>query len=240
MTLPADLVSHPVSLAVAWALVHFLWQGAIVGLAAVAALRLFRLSPSTRYAAGVLALAAMTAAPIVTTVVLVRNAPPAVASAAGVELSSSTAPALPADPVVLPPVGLGISPTPEQLPLEPIVLAVWLAGVLQGSIRASDSLGRVGGEEFLVVAPDTDEAGALVLAERLRENVATGRTEYNGRSMHLTISLGLAVAEAQTPAAYEALRDCAAEALRQSKESGRNRAVIRIFNSAAEGSPPSP
>ena len=54
---------------------------------------------------------------------------------------------------------------------------VWLAGVLQESIRASDSLGRVGGEEFLVVAPDTDAAGALVLAERLRENVAVGHTE---------------------------------------------------------------
>src|SRR4029079_10911292 len=44
----------------------------------------------------------------------------------------------------------------------------WIAGVLQASVRASDSLGRVGGEEFMVVAPNTDEAGAEVLAERLR------------------------------------------------------------------------
>jgi diguanylate cyclase (GGDEF)-like protein len=115
---------------------------------------------------------------------------------------------------------------------------VWLAHVLQDSIRASDSLGRVGGEEFLVVAPDTDAAGALVLAERLRENVATGHTEYNGRAMRLTISLGLAVADANTPAAYEELRDCAAEALREAKESGRNRAVIRTFSPAAEDTPP--
>ena len=117
---------------------------------------------------------------------------------------------------------------------------VWLSGVLQESIRASDSLGRVGGEEFLVVAPDTDADGALVLAERLRENVAAGRTEYNGRAMRLTISLGLAVAEANTAAAYDDLRDCAAEALRESKESGRNRAVIRTYTAAAEDTPPAP
>lgn len=105
----------------------------------------------------------------------------------------------------------------------------WLAGTLQNLIRATDSLGRWGGEEFLVVAPGTDAAGAQVLGERLRENVWAGATEYNGRPMRLTISLGLAVVEADTPAAYDEVRDCAAEALREAKESGRNRAVIREF-----------
>jgi diguanylate cyclase len=109
----------------------------------------------------------------------------------------------------------------------------WLANVLQDSIRASDSLGRVGGEEFVVVAPETDGAGAMVLGERLREAVAGGATEYNGRLLRVTISLGLAVADATTPAAYEELRDCAAEALREAKENGRNRAVIRSFSGAA-------
>jgi diguanylate cyclase (GGDEF)-like protein len=118
---------------------------------------------------------------------------------------------------------------------------VWLSRVLQESIRASDSLGRVGGEEFLVVAPDTDSAGATVLAERLRENVAAGSTEYNGRAMRLTISLGLAVADASTPAAYDELRDCAAEALKEAKDLGRNRAVVRQFAGSAAGDrPPAP
>jgi diguanylate cyclase (GGDEF)-like protein len=111
---------------------------------------------------------------------------------------------------------------------------VWLAGVLQESIRASDSLGRVGGEEFLVVAPDTDSTGAAVLGERLREAVASGRTEYNGRAMRLTISLGLAVVDATTPATYDDLRDCAAEALKEAKDQGRNRAVIRAFTGSAK------
>jgi diguanylate cyclase (GGDEF)-like protein len=109
---------------------------------------------------------------------------------------------------------------------------VWIAGVLQASLRASDSLGRVGGEEFLVVAPGTDEEGAIVLAERLRSAVESGQTEYKGRPMRLTISLGLAVADATTPiapAAYKDMRDCSAAALKEAKETGRNRAVIRAF-----------
>ncbi len=105
---------------------------------------------------------------------------------------------------------------------------IWLAGVLQSSIRASDSLGRVGGEEFLVVAPGTDSAGAMVLAERLRLNTETGQTVYNNLPIRMTISLGLAVAEAGTPAGYEQLREVAAEALKEAKETGRNRAIIRI------------
>ena len=106
---------------------------------------------------------------------------------------------------------------------------VWLAGVLQGSIRASDSLGRVGGEEFLVVAPATDAAGAAALAERLRSAAEDGVTAYNGQTIRVTISLGLAVAEAGCNATYDQLRECAASALKEAKESGRNRAVIRHF-----------
>jgi diguanylate cyclase (GGDEF)-like protein len=104
---------------------------------------------------------------------------------------------------------------------------VWLAGVLQNSIRASDSLGRVGGEEFLVIAPGTDWAGASVLAERLRENVESRSTVYNGRTIQITISLGLAIADATLPASYDDLRECAAEALKEAKEAGRNRAILR-------------
>jgi GGDEF domain-containing protein len=83
---------------------------------------------------------------------------------------------------------------------------IWLAGLFQASIRASDSVGRVGGEEFLVVAPGTDASGADVLAERLR----------------------VAVADPLTPASYENLREIAAEALKEAKETGRNKTVIRI------------
>jgi diguanylate cyclase len=108
-------------------------------------------------------------------------------------------------------------------------LLAWLAGVLQNSIRAQDSLARVGGEEFLVIAPNTDATGAVVLAERLRENVASGSTAYNGHSIGVTISLGLAVVDASMATAYDDLRECAAGALKEAKDTGRNRAVIRIL-----------
>jgi len=111
---------------------------------------------------------------------------------------------------------------------------IWLAGVLQNSIRASDSLGRVGGEEFLVVAPTTDSSGAAVLGERLRLGVEAGQTTFNGKIIRMTISLGLAVAEAGVPATFDQLRECAADALKEAKESGRNRAVIRAFTPPAE------
>lgn len=105
----------------------------------------------------------------------------------------------------------------------------WLANELQKWLRTSDALGRWGGEEFLVVAPGTDAAGASVLAERLRAGVEAGQTEYNGRPMRMTISLGLAVADSDVIASYEELQDCAALALREAKGAGRNRAVIRAF-----------
>lgn len=107
----------------------------------------------------------------------------------------------------------------------------WLAGLLQSSIRSSDSVGRVGGEEFLVVAPGTDVIGAEILADRLRTSVAAAQTVYGNQTIRMTISLGVAVADAGTPAGYEQLREIAAEALKEAKEGGRNRAVIRVVAS---------
>jgi diguanylate cyclase (GGDEF)-like protein len=115
---------------------------------------------------------------------------------------------------------------------------VWLAGVLRNSIRAEDWLSRVGGEEFEVLAPDADPPGAAALAERLRANVEAGETAFTDRSgerrpIRMTVSLGVAVAEAGTPAEYEALRLVAADALKEAKATGRNRAVIRVFTPPA-------
>jgi diguanylate cyclase (GGDEF)-like protein len=111
---------------------------------------------------------------------------------------------------------------------------MWLAGVMQGSIRASDSLGRWAGEEFFVVAPGTDLAGAEVLAERLRTNLEASQTVYTDRdnrsyTIRMTISLGVAVADANTPVSYEQLRDIAMEAEKEAKNGGRNKVVTRVI-----------
>jgi diguanylate cyclase len=106
---------------------------------------------------------------------------------------------------------------------------IWLSATLQNAIRVSDSLGRVGGEEFLVVAPGTDAAGAAVLGERLRSAVETGVTLYGNHAIRMTISLGIAIVDAFTNVSYDQFRECAAEALKEAKEGGRNRTVIRRF-----------
>ena len=102
---------------------------------------------------------------------------------------------------------------------------IWLGQKLQGSLRASDALGRVGGEEFMVVAPATDRAGAEALGERLRHAVAERPTLYHGVAIPVTVSVGFAVCPAGAVLNYEALRKQAAAALSEAKGGGRNRCV---------------
>jgi diguanylate cyclase (GGDEF)-like protein len=101
-----------------------------------------------------------------------------------------------------------------------------LARVLAGSLREVDSVGRIGGEEFLVIARETDEDGARTLAERIRATVATTPIPYDGHAITVTVSLGLAVAEVGMPADFEGLSRQAAFALNLAKRNGRNRFEI--------------
>src|SRR5262249_61031760 len=101
-----------------------------------------------------------------------------------------------------------------------------LAQTLAGSIRTVDTVGRIGGEEFMVVAPETNREGALVLAERMRSAVEQTPTSYNGAMIHITASVGFAVADACVPASYERLKYVAALALGEAKSAGRNRCVV--------------
>ena len=103
----------------------------------------------------------------------------------------------------------------------------WLAGSLQGAVRACDTVGRVGGEEFMVVAPGTDADGCDTLAERLRATVAGGATEFRGKPIRMTVSVGLAVAPAGSAVGYDQLREAAAAFLAEAKGGGRNRCVVR-------------
>ncbi len=109
---------------------------------------------------------------------------------------------------------------------------VCLARTLQHTLRTSDAVGRVGGEEFLVIAPETDRAGAEILAERLRRAVEETDIRFNGEPIPLTISLGFVVVEGNLPATFDSLREVAAEALNEAKTEGRNRTVLRVLEPA--------
>jgi diguanylate cyclase len=101
-----------------------------------------------------------------------------------------------------------------------------LTRILLATVRGSDSVGRIGGEEFLIVAPYTDSVGAESLAERIRAAVEETVIQYQGQRIPLTISLGVAVAESNTVIGYEALKELAAAGLAEAKSTGRNRAVV--------------
>jgi diguanylate cyclase (GGDEF)-like protein len=109
-----------------------------------------------------------------------------------------------------------------------------LARVLSATVREVDSVGRVGGEEFLVIARETNAEGAVALAERIRESVEVSRVRYAGHEIGITVSVGFAVAEVGVPAEYQRMTELAAAALAHAKDTGRNRSEVRLLQPAAE------
>lgn len=94
------------------------------------------------------------------------------------------------------------------------------------SIRGIDLACRYGGEEFVIIMPDTDMAVASIVAERLRRRIASEpfRIEQGQRSADVTISIGLSTLEAAKDNAMSILKR-ADQALYRAKKDGRNRVV---------------
>jgi diguanylate cyclase (GGDEF)-like protein len=95
-----------------------------------------------------------------------------------------------------------------------------IAGVLKEHLRAGDTLGRWGGEEFLIICPDTDLEDALGLGQRLRQAVAEANLNAAADPARRTISIGVAAEVGPTPAP---LVEAADRALRSAKGAGRDR-----------------
>jgi diguanylate cyclase (GGDEF)-like protein len=106
------------------------------------------------------------------------------------------------------------------------------AQALQGALRASDFVGRYGGEEFVALLPDTDRDGGLEAAEKLRLTIA--QVSVVGVERGVTASFGVASMPADGPDGAALLRQ-ADRALYRAKELGRNRveAVAQPFGSRA-------
>ena len=85
-------------------------------------------------------------------------------------------------------------------------------------MRGGDELARWGGDEFVVILPDTDRVGALRAAERLRADVADAPVEVAGAQAEVTISVGWAHWAGDTPGDLLARAD---RALYQAKDAGR-------------------
>jgi diguanylate cyclase (GGDEF)-like protein len=102
-----------------------------------------------------------------------------------------------------------------------------LAKVLTDSLRSTDSLGRWGGEEFMVVAPETDLEGARVLAERIRSTVEETIIHYNSHPIRVTLSVGFAVMDDDSPMEFDRMEIEAAAAEEEAKMRGKNRSIVR-------------
>lgn len=100
-----------------------------------------------------------------------------------------------------------------------------LGKVMRSSLRTVDLLGRIGGEEFLVIAPETDMQGAVVLGERIRTTVEQAEFSYQSEIIPVRVSIGFAIADEGIQADFEAMRHVAASALAEAKRTGRNRCV---------------
>ncbi|WP_306591765.1 diguanylate cyclase [Geothrix sp. 21YS21S-4] len=97
-----------------------------------------------------------------------------------------------------------------------------VAECLRSAVRESDFVARFGGEEFLILLPDTTMEGALLAAEKVRAIVAGAEVPLVGR---LTISVGLALADAEQPTEDAAVR-LADQGLYRAKAEGRNRVGV--------------
>lgn len=100
-----------------------------------------------------------------------------------------------------------------------------LAKVLERERRKSDVVGRYGGEEFVVIMPQTKKQEAAVMAERLRKKIKTHEFSAGTEKSSLSISIGVS---SLTENIYDVddLLKIADKALYQAKGEGKNKVVV--------------
>jgi len=112
-----------------------------------------------------------------------------------------------------------------------------VAGVLKAEAREGDTIGRYGGEEFVVVLPGLDAAGAARVAERLRVGIVALALGGRLAVPKLSSSFGVADLGCEAPDGARFV-DCADQALYQAKQNGRNR--VERFGDVAAASDATP
>jgi len=97
----------------------------------------------------------------------------------------------------------------------------FLSKIVRTRVRKVDMFARIGGEEFVLLMPDTPIEGALILNNDLRRSIENSEFHYQGSPCPITSSVGIAVFEEYDTA--EQILNKADKALYQSKREGRNR-----------------
>lgn len=93
----------------------------------------------------------------------------------------------------------------------------------QKALRAYDAIGRIGGEEFLIVMPGVGPRDTEIVLERLRKAISDRTMSAQGQEVNVTVSIGGAVCQGET---MDELLNLADDALYKAKNQGRNQVVL--------------
>lgn len=177
------LSDHPYAQALAWALLHFLWQGALLGLVAFVVFHVFS-SPAARYRAGIATLAAMLLALAATTVWIAGRAEPLAAVTAGASAVPSERPMTTAQ---VPGIVSEASQATTRSTLPSAVLLVWLTGVIVLSARLVGGwlrARRVAHHDLRPVAPEI-----VAMTTRLAARLTLSRLVDVAESASVTVPI---------------------------------------------------
>ena len=101
------------------------------------------------------------------------------------------------------------------------LVLIELAKTLQYNLRTDDRISRIGGDEFLVICPDTDKTDGLRIAELIRETVSNLQVQTGGEPWKGSISVGVASRSTHTKTYKELLKE-SDKALYAAKDAGKN------------------
>jgi diguanylate cyclase (GGDEF)-like protein len=101
---------------------------------------------------------------------------------------------------------------------------IFMTKIVTSNLRHADCFGRFGGEEFVVLLPETNMDEAIVVAERIRENISNQSITFEDQQISITISIGVSSYDVGDKS-IDSIIQRADQALYQAKNQGRNRVV---------------
>ena len=105
----------------------------------------------------------------------------------------------------------------------------YVGDLIKSELRQVDIAGRYGGEEFVIILPQTDKNGAYITAERLRKSFYNNPLNCNYKNINFTVSIGAAEHHRSITSADEIIK-IADNALYEAKDKGRNFTVTMPGN----------